>query len=367
MEPRTDPIEELRRTGQLEGPRGARESEFGEILDFLNFVFRSDVGRRPSMGGDYPHLYREEHARYLRHMRLNGRVVSCVSIYPCQVQWGDAVLKVGGIGGVATDPEHRRHGLAGLTLEDCLKVMAEEDFDLSILWTGISDYYRRWGWEHAGQSWRFAMDRTTVAYLPAAPAGDILTDSRDPRVIDGVHELHSRTRRGVVWDRELAEQMINIPTRHKVALLAVDDTPTAYIVYSFGTSVTVKEHGGEAGDVLGLTRAVFDQEGAGNLSIHTPAEETGVAADLLARGCPAQPHYAGMLALLDPQRILRTYGLDDVEVVRLDDQWEVRCGRESARYRRNDLVKLLFGPEQPGGIVHPGLPLPFHYGQLDHM
>ncbi|HDS74066.1 MAG TPA: hypothetical protein ENN56_00855, partial [Firmicutes bacterium] len=83
----------------LDGPRGCQRHEFGELLDFVNFVFRSDQGRRPSMGGDYPHLYNEANCENFRRIRHRGRIVSCVNIYPALIQWGDAVLKIGAIGG----------------------------------------------------------------------------------------------------------------------------------------------------------------------------------------------------------------------------------------------------------------------------
>ena len=132
-------------TGRIVGPKGACVEEFAEIIDFLNHVFRANVGRRPSMGGDYPHLYNPSNVRYLRDIQVDERIVSCVAIYPCTVRSNEWDLKIGGIGGVATDPEYRRRGLAGRNLEDCLRVMEEEEFDLSILWTGINDYYRHWG------------------------------------------------------------------------------------------------------------------------------------------------------------------------------------------------------------------------------
>jgi len=354
-------------SAHVEGPRGAKPGEFGEVMDFLNFVFRSSVSRRPSMGGDYPHLYRESNAENLRIIRVNGRIISSVSIYPTHVRWDDAVLKVGGIGGVATDPDFRRHGYAGQVLEDCLEVMEREDYDLSILWTGIADYYRRWGWEHAGEVWNFFIDRTTITYLPLAPSGEILTESADARAIDGVRKLHDESRRGVVRDRELTEIMINIPTRHKIAVLLVHEKPVAYIVYSYGEQADVKDYGGDPEAVLGLMRIAFGREGARRMQIHTPPGDEGVARQLVERGFQVRPEYTGMLTLVNPVRIVKKYGIDDLLITRTDTGWDATMGDQKAVYRPNDMVKFLFGPERPPGIQHPKLPIPFYYGWLDHM
>ncbi len=352
----------------VDGPRGGTWYEFGEILDFLNFVFRSSVGRKPSIGGDYPHLYNERNVHNFRHIRVNGRVISNVSIYPARVQWGDAVLKIGGIGGVATDPDYRKHGYAGTILAHCLEYMDRElDCDLSILWTGIPDYYRRWGWEHAGQNWTFFIDRTTITYLPVAPTGEVLTDTLDPRVIQAVESLHAARRAGVVRDRELTEVLLNIRTRVRCAVLMDGETPVAYIVYSPGEQIDVKDFGGDGSAVLGLLRVVFAQCGARTAQIHTPAQDQSVAPLFIERGFAVRANYAGMLAVLKPQRILEAYGIRDVTVRPEGDGWQIQTSTASVFLRKPDLVKLLFGPERPPEIGHSKLPLPFYYGQLDHM
>ncbi|HPU86083.1 MAG TPA: GNAT family N-acetyltransferase [Candidatus Latescibacteria bacterium] len=352
----------------VDGPRGGTWYEFGEILDFLNFVFRSSVGRKPSIGGDYPHLYNERNVHNFRHIRVNGRVISNVSIYPARVQWGDAVLKIGGIGGVATDPDYRKHGFAGAILQHCIEYMEKElNCDLSILWTGIPDYYRRWGWEHAAQNWTFFIDRTTITYLPVAPTGEILTDTLDSRVIQAVESLHTTRRAGVVRDRELTEVLLNIRTRVRCAVLMNGDAPLAYIVYSPGEQIDVKDFGGDGAAVLGLLRVVFGLCGARTAQIHTPAQDKSVAPFLVERGFAIRASYAGMLAILKPQRILDTYGIKNITVESEGDGWRVQTEAASAFLTRRDLVKLLFGPERPPEITHPGLPLPFYYGQLDHM
>jgi predicted acetyltransferase len=358
---------------EYEGPRGATTREFGEVLDFVNFVFRSDQGRRPSMGGDYPHLYNESNVENFRHIRHDGRIVSCVNIYPSRVQWGDAVLSVGGIGGVATDPEYRSGGLAGRNLEDSLDHMTRSGMDISILWTGINDYYRRWGWEDAGRKWSFSVSRTTISYLPSAPSGEILTDPYDDAVIDGVCELHAQQTRGAIRDRELTKTMLGRRTRHCVALLRVDGAPLAYIVHGSGERFGIMDYGGDPEAVLGLIRIVFAEQGARYVGIDLPAEDTGVASLFLERGFQAQTGYQGMIAVLNPQNIVKQYGLDDLsfEAVPGEDgrpsAWNVTYGDVTTMFGPNDLAKFLFGPERPPEMSHPKLPLPFVYGDLDHM
>ncbi|MFH1568265.1 MAG: GNAT family N-acetyltransferase, partial [Gemmatimonadota bacterium] len=54
------------------------------------------------------------------------------------------VLRVGGIGGVGTEEEYRRRGLARQVLERCVELMTREGYDASFLF-GIQDFYHRFG------------------------------------------------------------------------------------------------------------------------------------------------------------------------------------------------------------------------------
>jgi len=358
---------------ELDGPRGCQRHEFGELLDFVNFVFRSDQGRRPSMGGDYPHLYNEANCENFRRIRHRGRIVSCVNIYSARIQWGDAVLKIGAVGGVATDPKYRHGGLAGLNLSDALDHMARNGFDLSILWTGLGDYYRKWGWEDAGVMYLFDMSRTTLRYLPHAPSGELLDDPTDDRVLDAVYTLHAAEKRGIVRDRALTALMISDRPDYRVKVLYVDGKPHAYTVYSVRKRLEIEDYGGDPVGVLGLIRVLCGEHGLSGAEMLAPAEEAGVVPHLRNAGFPARIRSQGMFAVLNPANIVKQYGIDDLTIERSHagdgdlDGWRVTYNGQSHTYRPLDFVKLLFGPERPGGIDHPKLPLPIHYGALDHM
>ena len=72
------------------------------------------------------------------------RSVSRLWISDLQMHIGRCPVRTGGIGGVGTDPEYRRRGLARRLLEAALELMEEEGFDASFLF-GIQDFYHRFG------------------------------------------------------------------------------------------------------------------------------------------------------------------------------------------------------------------------------
>ena len=354
-------------TSAIEGPRGSRSAEFAEVLDFLNFVFRSNSGRQPSIGGDYPHLYQPENADNFRIIRQNGRIVSCVAIFSAHVQWGDAVLKIGGIGGVSTHPDARKQGLAGRILVNCIETMQEQDYDLSILWTGIHDYYRRWGWEHAGTQWDFTFDRCTINFLPVAPSGEVITDARSTEVLEAVHAMRTATDHGVVWDKARTELTLNAVHRGSVKLLVQDGKPVAYILYRNTKDVHVFDHGGDPEAVLGLCRTTFGEANLPSMCIATWKDNDGIGKMLMDKGFNPKLYNSGMLLLLNPQRILEKYGVTDVIVEPSGDGWSVTYDGKKADYTKNELSKFIFGPERPGKHTHPDLPLPLFYGDSDRM
>ena len=355
------------KTVRIDGPRGARPIEFGEVLDFQNYVFRCQHGSYPSMAGEMPHLYRESNSNNLRIIRENGKIKGCVCIYPAHIQWDDAVLKIGGIGGVSTHPESRGRGYARMLLDDCINVMTEEDYDVSILW-GIRKLYQKFGWEESGILWRFQTADSNIGLLPEAPGGEILTDPQDQRLLAGACELHAAMRRGVVRDRELSDIMMNIVAYSQVMMLLQDDKPVAYIVYRQGRDLHVCDYGGDPAVVLGLARKVVEETGSDSFQIHTPKDDDGVAAYLIEQGFFCYHHYNGMILVLRPQKVLDAYGIDDMQIVAAGDEWDVTYAGETIRYTKCEISKLLFGPERKiDGHRHPKLPIPVYYGMIDHM
>ena len=73
-----------------------------------------------------------------------GRSVSRLWITDRRMRIGSAVVRVGGIAGVGTDPAHRRRGLALRVMQRSLQLMADEGYETSLLF-GIEDFYHRAG------------------------------------------------------------------------------------------------------------------------------------------------------------------------------------------------------------------------------
>jgi GNAT superfamily N-acetyltransferase len=80
--------------------------------------------------------------------RLNGETVCHAGLYLREAKDGTREVRVGGIGGVMTLPEARRHGCAGEVLRAAAEVMKGEGCDFGLLFCETHNvaFYERLGW-----------------------------------------------------------------------------------------------------------------------------------------------------------------------------------------------------------------------------
>lgn len=79
----------------------------------------------------------------------DDEVLGCVAVYPYQMRLRGAWVAMGGVGLVATRPEHRHAHVASGLLEHALTYMKEAGMGISLLGPFSAAYYRRYGWEIA--------------------------------------------------------------------------------------------------------------------------------------------------------------------------------------------------------------------------
>lgn len=75
----------------------------------------------------------------------DGRPISCVQLFARQIRLRGEVVRLAGIGSVATDPERRGSGLASQLIERQHERMRERGMILGLLFSD-SDLYRKLGW-----------------------------------------------------------------------------------------------------------------------------------------------------------------------------------------------------------------------------
>jgi GNAT superfamily N-acetyltransferase len=77
----------------------------------------------------------------------NDKIVSTVRVFRRKVWLMGSQIPMGGIGEVSTHPDYRGQGLAGTLLNMATDWMAQQGLNVSLLFAGAFDFYRRFGWE----------------------------------------------------------------------------------------------------------------------------------------------------------------------------------------------------------------------------
>ncbi len=380
-----------------EGPRPARLDERETLLAMINFIFRMDQGRAPTIATDWAHVYAPENlanvmvicdpqreaAAQPRSASVTGTLVASTGVWVSEVAVGGHVLRVGGINCVGTLPEYRRDGLGSQVMEAAQQQMRALGCQVGLLSTGITNWYRRLGWESAGRFCNYAVNRGNLALLPELRAGlrvrvvDV-GDGLDAAVAAAVVRLRAQAQLGAARTVAGLQQLVMARAVERVVVAEDAGEAVAYVMVR---GHTVIEWAGDPLHVLGLMRATFTllddpalstsqrgQDGAApslrTLTVQSPGPELAAVATWLdARGFLCRAEYLGMLYVVDPQGVLDAFGLADVELTTQVTEegaqhFTVRVGKARVTVDRGQLVKLLFGPERLLDEAQSPFPLP---------
>jgi GNAT superfamily N-acetyltransferase len=116
-----------------------------------------------------------------------ARIMSCLQVFRKAVRVGDAVLDVGGVGNVYTDPAYRGRGLASALLRQAIGAMGGHGFDVSLLFATRLAFYGQFGWQS------YARHLTFIAPGAAAMSGQWQIEPFEAdRDLDEVMRLYDR-------------------------------------------------------------------------------------------------------------------------------------------------------------------------------
>lgn len=258
--------------------RGVRREEREQLLSLLKSAFPStEIEWFPPYYDGDPYYKLE----YTRVWEEDGTLVSTVQIVKKILRIEDQTILLGGIANVGTHPDHRGRGYATALLEDSLRLMKEEGFHLSLLFTGIQPFYERLGWREIPFPY---------LYVPSLP-NDIppqpnIREDRDediPQIVRVYNEFNEMRNLSVVRDATYVRGWI-WKWRHGQCVLVYerDSQIIGYIRFSKGQAPEpfwINEFGclkGEERCFLPLLREALRRAKALGLTactIHLPLEE----------------------------------------------------------------------------------------------
>lgn len=101
-------------------------------------------------------------------LQEEGPPVASLVINRKEIRFDGRVLKMGGVGGVATLPAHRRGGAIRACMEASLRDLYDQGYAFSHLYPFSTAYYRQFGFAPAGQTLRWRVKLPDLRRLPKA-------------------------------------------------------------------------------------------------------------------------------------------------------------------------------------------------------
>jgi GNAT superfamily N-acetyltransferase len=362
----------------LEGPRPARTEERDAIIEMVNIVFRVSRGREPTIGSDWPHVYEPSNLENVLVVTDQGRMVASTAVWASEVMSGSARIRVGGINCVGTLFEYRRHGLGAQLMAAAQQKMRELGCHVGVLDTGITNWYRRMGWERAGVMYSYHFDRGNIGLLPKLPL-PLRARLAGEEAIADVVRLHNLQATGATRTEEKFRQLIQAKKMPQIYVAESEGVPSAYLLLE---DHLIWESAGPAEIVAGLVRSCFemlDDPSASTsqrndayapatfqtLILSTPGWQHPLVTLLDPMRIPFNTNYLGMLYMMDAQGILDAYGHSSIRVEAKGNEYLLRYKESSVQLNQNQITKLFFGPERVSHFADEIFPLPFWQSEIE--
>ncbi|MBC7327936.1 GNAT family N-acetyltransferase [bacterium] len=210
--------------------REVRREERDELLSLLKSAFPgTEIEWFPPYYDGDPY-YKFE---YTRVWEENGKLVSTVQIVKKILRIEDQTILLGGIANVGTHPDHRGRGYATALLEDSIRIMREEGFHLSLLFTGIQPFYERLGWREV--PFPFLHISTIPTDIPPQQNIRDYNDDDIPDIVRIYNEFNDKRNLSVVRDEAYMRGWIWKWRHHQEVLIYEEDSrPVGYIRFSKG-------------------------------------------------------------------------------------------------------------------------------------
>ena len=234
----------------IDGPRACRTSEFEEVIALINQVFRA--GTNQDIRTDYPLVFNQSKTEYMRILKVDGVVVAHVPVWHREVIAGDDRLQLGIISPTVTHPDYRRRGYATLCLQDCIRIMEEAGWSLSVLWTleATFPFYQQSGWEAVGsQGWLYRLLPEDYVLFETGNFDVVQYDPVNLDLLNAMMKFHDTETHRIARSGEEYHALFSLP--QTITFLAMNgEEMVAYLMFGEGVNKPGLIEGG--GDIAGL-------------------------------------------------------------------------------------------------------------------
>lgn len=202
--------------------RAVRDSELEEMVNVQSLIFGPAPYENNIRSIDEYRSYVEGDSDYhLKHtlvVIVDKKIVGRLRIWDREMRIGSSTVRVGGIGGVGTHPDHRRAGYASWLMKEAIQHMQSDGYEISALFSSNAQpFYRPLGYER--------VPTQGVRIVPRKPVNTAKTDwkiktfnkERDLGQVSTLYDLYNSERNGSVlrsrshWDTTTARLRGTLP------------------------------------------------------------------------------------------------------------------------------------------------------------
>ncbi len=330
----------------MEGPRSPSETEFTQVLNFLDKKLRSESTW--SISAEYPTAFTASNLHNMRIISDDEKVLSHAVMKPLIIKSPHVIFKAGAIGSVVTDDDHRGQGLSTQIIQDCLKLAKEQSCDIAILWTDLFDFYRRIGFELAGSEISFVIEDK----FEVAP--NQLRFSIDSRVSpDAIHRLYSNHSVNSVRTLDETRKFLSIPLTKVYTAWEPNGQLAAYAIEGKGIDLDgyIHEWGGSVSKLMALFSFIRNHK-QNPYVIICPNHAQNLIEELKKQTVTMNQGFLGMIKLVNfdqlaakIKRAFRAEGISDFVLEKHPDCFVFGVGQDLYTLtKETDMVRMLFGP-----------------------
>ena len=260
----------------MDGPRACLEDEFDEAISLINSVFRADTDQ--DIRTDYPLVFNQSGLEYMRIIRVDGRIVAHVPVSPREVYVGDDRFTVAVFSSTLSHPDYRHCGYATACLRDCVRIMEESGWPVSVLWTQVQTFpfYRNSGWEAMpSQGYGYELDHLNLFRFKRGSFEIVPYDRTNQEHVEVTQRLHTSETHRISRNREDMRILFSLPKIR--VLLAVDEEGIAgYLVVGDAVNKSgLLEGGGSPEALAALVGDILSKLNPGQtLQVQTPLSPT---------------------------------------------------------------------------------------------
>lgn len=161
------------------------------------------------------------------------KLVAKLHIIPFSIYLNNKKIQMGGIAGVSTYPEYRRHGYVKQLMTEALKYMNQQKQFISYLHPFDVNFYRKFGWEIFADNKKVTIDKKDLVMLPSSK-GNVLRDipEQEREQVKRVYDTFAASHSGMLvrtkdwWNDHVFSE------DHIAAFINDNGEYEGYIVYS---------------------------------------------------------------------------------------------------------------------------------------